>query len=144
MVKLVNKYTHQWFYAKLGLSWTNFFFGPWVPLFRGEGGQFWIYMLINTCTFGIYQIVMLFLFNKQYIQRKFQNGWLPATKSDRDMLQAYDILAPNSLEENNESTEATILYKPNRIGFYILLILNIIGFFMIMGYIATIDTSYYY
>ena len=126
MIKLVHPHTKQFMYVPLGASITNWFFGPAVPLYRGEGGQFWLYMLFNMLTLWIYQIVMIFKFNTGYIQRKFQQGWVPAKKTDKEMLLAYGIMPIQSAEEIELDDDFNILFKPNRIGFYIYVVLNIL------------------
>ena len=126
MIKLVHPHTKQFMYVPLGASITNWFFGPAVPLYRGEGGQFWLYMLFNMLTLWIYQIVMIFKFNTGYIQRKFQQGWVPAKKTDKEMLLAYGIMPIQSAEEMGLEDDFNILFKPNRIGFYIYVVLNIL------------------
>ncbi len=52
-----------------GFSWTYLIFGWWVPLFRGEIGIAALHLLITLCTFFLWQIVMAFLYNKQYMTR---------------------------------------------------------------------------
>lgn len=52
-----------------GFSWTYLFFGWWVPLFRGEVGIAAIHFFFTIFTFLIWQVVMAFLYNKQYMTR---------------------------------------------------------------------------
>jgi hypothetical protein len=52
-----------------GFSWTYLFFGWWVPLFRGEIGVAAIHLIFTLLTFCLWQIVMAFLYNKQYMTR---------------------------------------------------------------------------
>lgn len=59
-----------------GFSWTYLFFGWFVPLFRGELGVAALHLLFSFFTFGIWQIVMCFLYNKQYMTRMLMNGWV--------------------------------------------------------------------
>ena len=126
MIKLVHPHTKQFMYVPLGASISNWFFGPAVPLYRGEGGQFWLYMLFNMLTLWIYQIIMIFKFNKGFIHRKFQQGWVPAKKTDKEILLAYGIMPIQSAEEMGLEDDFNILFKPNRIGFYIYVVLNIL------------------
>ena len=123
MIKLVHPHTKQFIYVPLGASITNWFFGPAVPLYRGEGGQFWLYILFNTLTCWIYQIVMIFKFNKGYIQRKFQQGWVPVKKTDKEILLAYGCIPIQSAEEMGLEDDFNIPFKPNRVGFYIYVVL---------------------
>ena len=52
-----------------GFSWTYLIFGWWVPLFRGEVGIAALHFLLTICTFYLWQIIMAFLYNKQYMTR---------------------------------------------------------------------------
>lgn len=58
-----------------GFSWTYFFFGAFVPMFRGEIGVGCLHMIFNIFSFGIWQIIVCWLYNKQYMTRMLQNGW---------------------------------------------------------------------
>ena len=58
-----------------GFSWTYLFFGAFVPMFRGEIGIGCLHLVFNTLSLGIFQIIMCFLYNKQYMSRMLQTGW---------------------------------------------------------------------
>jgi hypothetical protein len=59
-----------------GFSWTYLLFGWFVPLFRGELGVAALHFLFTMLTFGLWQIVVAFLYNKQYMTRKLLKGWV--------------------------------------------------------------------
>ena len=59
----------------IGYSWTYFFFGFFVPIFRGEIGIGVLHLVLSLVTFGIFQLIMPFLYNKQYSTRLLTNGW---------------------------------------------------------------------
>lgn len=59
----------------VGYSWTYFFFGFFVPIFRGEIGIGALHLILSFVTFGIFQLIMPFLYNKQYSTRLLVNGW---------------------------------------------------------------------
>jgi hypothetical protein len=52
-----------------GFSWTYLIFGWWVPLFRGEIGIAVLHLIISIVTCGLWQIIMAFLYNRQYMTR---------------------------------------------------------------------------
>lgn len=52
-----------------GYSWTYLFFGFWVPLIRGELGVAALHILFAIITMGLWNIVMSFMYNKQYMTR---------------------------------------------------------------------------
>ena len=59
----------------VGYSWTYFFFGFFVPIFRGEIGIGLIHLVFSLITFGIFQLIMPFLYNKQNFTRALTDGW---------------------------------------------------------------------
>ncbi|MDB4025926.1 hypothetical protein N9505_00845 [Candidatus Thioglobus sp.] len=67
-----------------GYSWTYLIFGWFVPLFRGELGVGALHLLFTIVTGGIWQIIVSFLYNKQYMTRMLTNGWvLDGSYSDK-------------------------------------------------------------
>ena len=60
----------------VGYSWTYFLFGFFVPIFRGEILIGLLHFLLSIITFGIFQLIMPFLYNKQYSIRKLTTGWV--------------------------------------------------------------------
>ena len=59
----------------VGYSWTYFFFGFFVPIFRGEISIGIFHLIFSIVTFGVFQLVMPFLYNKQSSIRLLLNGW---------------------------------------------------------------------
>jgi len=59
-----------------GFSWTYLFFGWWVPMFRGELGVAALHLLFTIVTFGLWQIVVAFLYNKQFMTRMLEKGYV--------------------------------------------------------------------
>jgi len=59
----------------VGYSWTYFFFGFFVPIFRGEISIGIFHLIFSIVTFGLFQLVMPFLYNKQSSVRLLLNGW---------------------------------------------------------------------
>ena len=62
----------------IGFSWTYFFFGFFVPLFRGHypyAGIHFLISLANVWSFGIIGLVMAFFFNKFYTLRLIEEGY---------------------------------------------------------------------
>ena len=58
-----------------GYSWTYFFFGFFVPIFRGEIAISSFHFILTLTTFGIFQLIMPFLYNKQYSIRLLNDSW---------------------------------------------------------------------
>ena len=69
-----------------GFSWTYFFFGFLVPVFRGELGVGALHLLFTVFTLGIWQIVMCFIYNKQYMTRMLTGGWRLAGSESENKL----------------------------------------------------------
>ncbi len=58
-----------------GYSWTYLFFGWLVPVFRGDLGIAALHLLFTMVTLGWWQIIVSFLYNRQYMTRMLTNGW---------------------------------------------------------------------
>ena len=68
-----------------GFSWTYLFFGWFVPLFRGELGVGALHLLFQIITFGLWQLIVCFLYNKQYMTRMLTNkGWVLSGSDDEN------------------------------------------------------------
>lgn len=61
--------------VKIGFSWTMFFFGGFVPLFRGDLKWFIISWVLAIFTASISWWVMPFIYNKKYISDLQTKGW---------------------------------------------------------------------
>lgn len=75
-----------------GFSWTYFFFGWFVPLFRGELGVAALHFLFSVITLGIWQIIVSFLYNKQYMTRMLEKGYL-LNDTEENMVRAREALS---------------------------------------------------
>ncbi len=61
-----------------GYSWTYLLFGWWVPLIRGELGVAALHLLFTLFTLGIWQVIVSFLYNKQFMTRMLEKGYVLA------------------------------------------------------------------
>lgn len=68
-----------------GFSWTYLFFGWFVPLFRGELGVAALHLLFTFFTLGFWQLVVCFLYNKQYMGRMLAAGFKFADRPEVNM-----------------------------------------------------------
>jgi len=59
-----------------GFSWTYLFFGWFVPLFRGELGVAALHFLFTLFSFGLWQLIVSFIYNRQYMTRMLEKGYL--------------------------------------------------------------------
>ena len=59
----------------VGYCWTYFFFSFFVPIFRGEILIGVLHLIFSVVTFGIFQLVIPFLYNKQFTSRMLTSGW---------------------------------------------------------------------
>lgn len=75
-VMMKNPKTGQLKKGLFGFSWTYLFFGFWVPLIRGELGVAALHFLFTAVTFGLWQLVVCFLYNKQYTGRLISHGFV--------------------------------------------------------------------
>ena len=83
--------------AKIGFSWTTFFFGLFVPLIRGDLKWAVIMLIIEllagSVTFGIGAfiagIVFSFVYNKIYIKELMEKGYTAFSDGDNSAIQDY-------------------------------------------------------
>ena len=59
----------------IGYCWTYFFFSFFVPIFRGEILIGVLHLIFSVVTFGLFQLVIPFLYNKQFTSRMLTSGW---------------------------------------------------------------------
>ena len=59
----------------VGYCWTYFFFSFFVPIFRGEILIGVLHLIFSIVTFGLFQLVIPFLYNKQSTSRMLTSGW---------------------------------------------------------------------
>ncbi|MDB5650528.1 MAG: hypothetical protein JWL62_2048 [Hyphomicrobiales bacterium] len=71
-----NPVTGQFKKGFYGFSWTYLFFGWLVPLIRGELGIAALHFLFTMLTFGIWQLVFAFFYNKQFTSRLISQGYV--------------------------------------------------------------------
>ena len=59
----------------VGYCWTYFFFSFFVPIFRGEILIGVLHLIFSVVTFGLFQLIIPFLYNKQFTSRMLTSGW---------------------------------------------------------------------
>lgn len=69
-----------------GFSWTNLFFGLFVPLLRGDLKWAFVMLILAVLTCGFSQMIFPFFYNKIYIKSLLENGWVPANENDKAIL----------------------------------------------------------
>jgi hypothetical protein len=74
-VILKNPQTGQIKKGYWGFSWTYLMFGWWVPLLRGELSIAALHLLFSIVTFGLWQLIVSFLYNGQYTNRRIAEGF---------------------------------------------------------------------
>ena len=65
-----------------GYSWTYLFFGFFVPLFRGELVVGALHLLFTLFTGGLWQLIVSFLYNNQYMTRMLEKGYVLNDKEE--------------------------------------------------------------
>lgn len=61
--------------APVGFSWTTLFFGPFPMLFRGNWKWFAIIFILALLTWGLSNLVFMFIANKLYIKDLVNDGF---------------------------------------------------------------------
>ncbi len=59
----------------VGYCWTYLFLGWLVPVTRGEIGIGVLHLILTAISLGLFQFVMPFLYNKQFMTRHLTAGW---------------------------------------------------------------------
>ncbi|ASS67783.1 MULTISPECIES: hypothetical protein [unclassified Paenibacillus] len=87
--------------AKVGFSWTTFFFGFFPALFRGDL-KWAVIMFVASAAVGIFTlgfgawvpgIIFSFIYNKMYIKELLEKGYQPADQHSQTELQTKGIIA---------------------------------------------------
>lgn len=60
----------------VGWSWTYWYFGWLVPLFRGEWWVALRHCLWGVLTLGLFSLVGSFFYNQQQLKRCLRSGWV--------------------------------------------------------------------
>lgn len=70
----------------IGFSWTMFFFGFFVPLFRGDFKWTIITLILSILSFGLANFILCFLYNKFYTLNLLEQGYKPADDFSKNLL----------------------------------------------------------
>ena len=89
--------------APVGFSWTTFFFGFFVPIFRGDWLLAIICILVSVITAGIAWLVFPFIINKLYVKHLLETGYHPRSQEDVILLNQIGIVV-DSLKINPGGT----------------------------------------
>ena len=82
---------------KIGFSWTVFFWGLWVPLFRTDWKHFFIFLVVTSVLTFIgmpyvtpfVMLVVAFIYNKLYASDLYQKGYRGLTPEEEEILVNY-------------------------------------------------------
>lgn len=72
--------------VKVGFSWTVFFFGFCVPIFRGDAKWAVIMFISGVLTLWIVNMIFCFTYNGTYIRDLLSKGFYPADEESRQIL----------------------------------------------------------
>lgn len=87
--------TGRMIYVKRGFSFTYLFFGPFVPLFRGHIGGFFLTFFVELLSLGIARLILLFCYNGMYINWLAANGYCREAVSNQEEYKKLDgVLKP--------------------------------------------------
>lgn len=79
--------------AKIGFSWTTFFFGFFVPLIRGDAKWTIVILLADIFTIGLANFIFCFLYNKFYLRDLLEKGYTPADSVSEASLRQKGFIA---------------------------------------------------
>ena len=69
-----------------GFSWTNLFFGIFVPMFRGDWKWCLIQLVVNLITCGFSALIFPFFYNKMFLKGKLEQGFYAADEQAKHYL----------------------------------------------------------
>ncbi len=72
--------------AKVGFSWTVFFFGFCVPIFRGDAKWAVIMFAASVLTLWLANLIFCFTYNGTYIRDLLSKGFRPADEDSLNIL----------------------------------------------------------
>ncbi|MFG6080304.1 hypothetical protein ACEUZ9_000854 [Paracoccus litorisediminis] len=72
---LTNPRTGMMREAPVGFSWTVLFFGFFPALFRKDWAGFAIILICSFLTFGLSNLVFMFIYNKWYLKGLIKDGY---------------------------------------------------------------------
>ena len=78
---------------KVGFSWTLFFFGVFVPLFRGDIKYFLIMLVAALVTFGLSWLVFPFIYNQLFVKDLIAAGYRPEGEVATNFLKSKGLLS---------------------------------------------------
>ncbi|MGQ2376584.1 DUF2628 domain-containing protein [Companilactobacillus zhachilii] len=113
---LINRRTNERKDVKVGFSWTEFFWGFWPALFRGDW-KWLIIILIANLTLGawnmgfgtiLFNMVFAFFYNKLYTADLINAGFEPADEGSYNTLVMKNYIAPDSRFSSNNNNNYTI------------------------------------
>lgn len=87
----------------VGFSWTTLFFGFLVPLFRGDLVGVLIHLLASVFSIGIFWLIWPFFYNKNYINRLLEKGYMPYSDTGASTLRGIGIRVSQSYESRKRS-----------------------------------------
>lgn len=91
MIKMKNSQTGLSAEVPQGFSWTTFFFGFFVPLFRGLYGYAAINFVAGLVTMGFSNLFFCFVINKHHVKHLIEKGYAPLTPEDMKAVHAMGI-----------------------------------------------------
>jgi hypothetical protein len=97
--------------AKIGFSWTTLFFGFLVPLFRGDILWVILSLILSGGTIGLFWIIFPFIYNKIYIKKLLEKGYLPSNDSSKFTLVQKGWIVAEQSATNSEPQKSNIVQQ---------------------------------
>ena len=88
--------------APVGFSWTSLFFGPFVPLLRGDFLWFFLHVFLSLFVFGLFWLIFPFIYNNIYLRGLLGKGYVPADRSSRRVLVELRMLPPDAIGSSGD------------------------------------------
>ena len=75
----------------IGFSWTSLFFGPFVPIFRGDALWAIAAILLTGLTGSIFHFIFPFIYNKIHLRELLYKGYEPAEAESKNHLKSIKL-----------------------------------------------------
>lgn len=84
--------------VKYGFSWSSLFFGPIIPLLRGDIIWCILWFVLTGSTVLLFWMIFPFIYNKLYLKKLLSSGYIPANKPSENFLLSKNLILKNIIQ----------------------------------------------
>jgi hypothetical protein len=87
-IVLINERLNQTKLCPTGISWSYFWLGVIVPIYRNDWKFAAIVFLLGMVTLGLSHFYFMFKYNEHYIKSLLADGFVPKSEEDANILKS--------------------------------------------------------